>query len=141
LKVRVFDTSLARTLDTKRIDWVENGVPTFKVVLVSRPPMMSDTLIEIEDGVTIANVREAIQAAALAYDWHLASEIAGRYELVVCLRCSVDLPNVTQRGVSKWIHPVLLEREVGLYKKPEIYTVGNVCNPCHLALIEERARR
>jgi hypothetical protein len=103
VKTLVFQTDRLgpRELVPKRIFWVKLGsfyqggrLEMTSTVVLSTPPLrLADMLVEIEDGVTEIDAREAIQAAALALDWTLAGEIAARYGWVVCLRCASDVQN------------------------------------------------
>lgn len=84
----VLDTDCApRRLEHKRVFYVEGREVRTKVVLVSRRPTLAEMLTEVDDGTHEEEIREAIQAAALADDYALANEIATRYQLSACLRC------------------------------------------------------
>jgi len=53
-----------------------------------------------EGGVLHDDIRDAIQAAALADDWRLAYEIANRYGWKVCVRCAEAPPTETFSSFS-----------------------------------------
>lgn len=92
MKTLVFDTAVAPSeLTPKRVFYVEGREVRSKIVLVSQPKMLAAMLTEFDDGAQEEDIREAVQAAALADDWTLAFEIATRYGLAMCLRCGTDV--------------------------------------------------
>lgn len=93
-----------------------------RTVLVSTPPALSEMFTEVDDGAVEADIREAIQAAALATDWALANEIATRYSLAVCLRCAADVA----------YRPTWRLHRLGVKNN-----WGEVCGSCALKIIEE----
>jgi hypothetical protein len=91
--------------------------------VITQPPLrLADMLVEVEDGVSETDAREAIQAAALADDWQLGSEIAARYGWVVCLRCAGDVQN----------RPTWRLHRLGIKGN-----WGEICGSCALAIIQE----
>jgi hypothetical protein len=137
MKTLVFQTDALQTnalrpveLVTKRVHWFKNfGLYDNRLeagasfVIVRPTPRLADMLVEIEDGVTEADAREAIQAAALADDWQLGSEIAARYGWVVCLRCADD---VQHRPTWR------------LYRFGIKGNWGEICGSCAVTMIRER---
>jgi hypothetical protein len=133
MKTLVFQTDRPISpveLVAKRVHWFRNfglydsRLETGTSFVIARPaPRLADMLVEIEDGVSDADAREAIQAAALALDWQLGSEIAARYGWVVCLRCADDVQNR-----PTW----------RLYRLGIKGNWGEICGSCALAMLLER---
>lgn len=121
------DTQIPRAIEAKRIYWVGPGKHGLevksKLVLNVAPPSLGAMLHEIEDGADEADVLLAIQAAALAGDWHLAESIAQRYSLVVCLRCTAAMQ---QRPGQRLVNLIEIEN-----------CWGEVCGSCAVKLLEE----
>lgn len=123
MKSFVFNTEQPRVLITKEIFWVEDGKPRSGTVLISQPAPLAAMVDEYEDGTDEAEIREAIQAAALAEDWELAFEIAQRYSISACLRCGVD---VSQRPTWR-LHRLGIKGNW-----------GEVCGSCAVTMLGER---
>ena len=123
MKTLVFNTDPApRALHDRRIFWVENGVVRTKVVMVVDPRPLADMLVEFDDGAAETDIREAIQAAAMALDWTLAGEIASRYGLSACLRCAEDVQ----------LRPTWRLHRLGVKGN-----WGEICGCCALVIIQE----
>lgn len=125
MKTLVFNTEMApRPLEAKRIYYIDGREVRSKLVLISKPRALAEMLAEFDDGTSEADIREAIQAAALAEDWKLANEIATRYGLSACLRCGAD---VAERPTWR------------LYRLGFNGNWGEICGTCAAVIIRERA--
>lgn len=124
MKTFVFNTELPRVLVTKEIFWVEDGKPRSGTVLISQPPPLAAMVDEHDDGTVEAEIREAVQAAALACDWALAFEIVQRYGLSACLKCGV---NVSQRPTWR------------LHRLGVKGNWGEICGSCAVVMLAEMA--
>lgn len=123
MKTFAFDTgALPRVLTVKRVFWVDRGQTYEKVLLVSAPAPIGATLTEIDDGTEEHEIREAIQAAAIACDWALAYEIVTRYGLSACIRCAAD---VSQR-------PTWRAHRFGIKDN-----WGEVCGECAVKFVKD----
>ena len=129
MKSLVFQTDapIRRELVVKRVYWTEvtpHGIEVqSKTVLESPPRTLADMLVETDDGAEEADIREAIQAAALADDWLLAESLATRYGLVVCLRCASDIQN----RPSWRLHRLVKNRKD---------CWGEICGSCAISMLE-----
>ena len=82
-----------------------------------------------EKKATTATLRDAMQAAALAGEYRIASEMAGEARLSICLRCGKPLGNrsrvqvIDAEGVVRncigWVH-ASCAREIAAQLKVEI---------------------
>lgn len=77
-----------------------------RVVLVSQTDLI---LTEYDDGLSAEDVHAAIQAAALAHEWTAAQQLASKYALDVCLRCTADFSaggrariHLPELGIPAW---------------------------------------
>lgn len=123
MRTLVFSTDAApRVLETRTVFYVEGREIRSKVLLITKPPSLGDTLVEFDDGADEADIREAIQAAALALDWTLANEIATRYGLSACLRCGEDVA----------ARPTWRAHRLGIEGN-----WGEICGTCALIIIRE----
>ena len=136
MRTLVFNTDPApRALHDRRIFWVENGVVRTKVVMVVGSRPLADMLVEVEDGTSEVDVREAIQAAALVEDWKLANEIVTRYGISACLRCAADVANRPTWRLF-WI-----AKAAGIplpYRQPkqENESWGEICGTCAIWMMQ-----
>lgn len=133
MKTLVISTDLSpRPLDVKRIYWVENGEPTSKVVMITKPCRVGDMLVEHDDGADESQVREAIQAASFAGDWDFAYEIVQRYSMAACLRCGEDVstrPTWRLSNLAKMMH------KAG-YEEFTASNWGEICGSCAAQMIK-----
>jgi hypothetical protein len=138
MKTFVFDTgALPRVLNTKQIYWIEDGKTTSKVLLVSTPAPIGATLTEIDDGTEEREIREAIQAAALACDWALAYEIVTRYGLSACLRCGEDVSQRPTWRLQNFSRMMCAMKYT--FQTPEVAGWGEICGGCAAKMLKEGA--
>jgi len=129
MKSLVLQTDAPRSfeLSWKRVFWTTVGPRGIEVqstlVLVAPSRTLADMLVETDDGASEFDVREAIQAAALADDWKLANEIVTRYGISACLRCAADVSNR-----PTWrLHRLVRERKD---------CWGEICGSCAIVMKE-----
>jgi hypothetical protein len=104
-----------------------------RVVLIVPRRTLTSMLTEVDDGTQEDDIREAIKAASLADNWTLASEIAQRYGLVVCLACAAD---VGQRPTWR-LHRLMRELR-DLDNQPAFAADwGEICGSCAVQLKEQ----